>query len=114
MGFKKFEEIIVWQRSQSLAVQLYNHFGNLKDYGFRDQITRAAISVSNNIAEGFERNSKAEFKRFLNISLGSIGEVRSMMYLAPKLEYIPSDIAQSLISESHEISKMITSLKNKL
>jgi len=64
----------------------------LKDFGFKDQICRASVSVMNNIAEGFERRSDAEFKRFLFIAKGSCGEVRSMLYLALELRYIKMSI----------------------
>jgi len=64
----------------------------LKDFGFKDQICRASVSVMNNIAEGFERRSDAEFKRFLFIAKGSCGEVRSMLYLALELRYIQMSI----------------------
>ncbi len=68
MIIQKFEDIIAWQKAQDFAVNIYSNFKELKDFGFKDQICRAVVSVSNNIAEGFERNSDAEFKRFLYIS----------------------------------------------
>ena len=61
MGFKNFEEIIAWQKAQDLAVDIYKEFGTIKDYGFRDQICRAAVSISSNIAEGFDRSTDKEF-----------------------------------------------------
>ena len=69
-----------------MAVLIYGLFGDLKDYGFRDQVCRAVVSISNNIAEGFERGSDADFARFLVIAKGSSGEVKSMLYLAEKLQ----------------------------
>jgi len=71
MGIKRFEDIIAWQKAQVYSVDIYSVFGILKDYGFKDQIFRASVSISNNIAEGFDRSSNAEFRRFLYISLGS-------------------------------------------
>ena len=65
MAVLKFEELLVWKKSQDLAVEIYAHFQENKDFSFRDQIKRAAVSISNNIAEGFDRNSNADFKRFL-------------------------------------------------
>jgi four helix bundle protein len=82
MKIQKFEDIIAWQKAQNLAVVLYKTFVNLKDYGFKDQMTRAAISISNNIAEGFDRSTDADFSRFLYVAIGSSSEVRSMLYLA--------------------------------
>ena len=67
MKILKFEDIIAWQKAQDLAINIYTVFGSLKDFGFKGQIYRAAISVSNNIAEGFDRSSDADFSRFLFI-----------------------------------------------
>ncbi len=107
MTIQKFEDLIVWQKSQNLAVKIYGNFSASKDYGFRDQITRVSVLISNNIAEGFERGSNADFKRFLYFSLGSNSEVRSMLYLSDKLNYLDKAIAQDLINETNEVSKML-------
>jgi four helix bundle protein len=88
MKIKSFEEIVAWQKAQNLAVEIYSSFKEVKDFGFKDQIFRAVVSISNNIAEGFDRSSDADFVRFLYISLGSCSEVKSMLYLAVKLNYI--------------------------
>ena len=111
MGVRKFEDLIVWQRSQEFTVLIYTLFGKLTDFGFRDQITRASVSISNNIAEGFERQGSKEFARYLRIAQGSAGEVRSMLYLSDKLNYLNSERTKKLIKESNEISKMIYSLR---
>jgi four helix bundle protein len=71
MTINQFEEIIAWQKSQDLAVNIYSIFRNSKDFGFRDQICRAVVSISNNIAEGFERNERRDFINFLSYSKGS-------------------------------------------
>lgn len=88
MNAQKFEDLICWQKSKNLAVEIYKNFLTNKDYGFKDQIQRAGISVSNNIAEGFERKSNKEFSQFLYIAKGSCGEVRSMLHVAKELNYI--------------------------
>ena len=111
MGIKKFENLIVWQKSQDLAVHIYSFISRIKDYGFRDQITRAAVSISNNIAEGFLRESPKEFARYLKIAQASNGEVRSMLYLSEKLNYLKRVEARQLIDQSNEISKMLYSLR---
>jgi four helix bundle protein len=90
MKVKRFEDLIAWQKAIDLAELIYVHFRELKDFSFRDQICRAAVSVSNNIAEGFDRGSDADFKRFLNIARSSCNEVKSMLYLAERLHYIGS------------------------
>ncbi len=64
MAIQRFEDIIAWQKAQDLAVSIYNYFSKITDYSFKDQICRASISISNNIAEGFDRSSDADFSRF--------------------------------------------------
>jgi len=110
MAVKKFEDLIVWQKSQDFSVLIYKNFSTLKDYSFKDQITRASVSISNNIAEGFDRRTNPDFIRFLYISTSSNSEVRSMLYLATKLNYLDSDSMKDLIEKSNEISRMIYGL----
>lgn len=110
MKIQKFEDIITWQKSQDFAVEIYGKFGASRDFGFRDQICRAAVSISNNIAEGFDRSSNAEFRRFLYISSGSCSECKSMLYLAERLNYLPKEVAIELRNNSSEISKIIAGL----
>ena len=107
MAFRAFEEIKAWQSGQDLAVRIYRLFQDSQDWGFRDQICRAAVSVSNNIAEGFERNGAAEFKRFLMIAKGSCAEVRSMAYLAQRLDKISETEKDELVQLCNKISGMI-------
>jgi four helix bundle protein len=80
MAIKRFEDIIAWQKVQDYAVNIYSIFGKSKDYGFKDQICRATVSISNNIAEGFDRNSNADFVRFLYYSVSSCSETKSIKY----------------------------------
>lgn len=110
MKFNSFEEIVIWRKSKELVLDIYELFRLNKDYSFKDQIKRAAVSIMNNIAEGFERKGNKEFKKFLYIAKGSCGEVRSMLYLAKDLKY--SDEKQHLIlfNKSIEISKMLSGL----
>ena len=61
MGIEKFEDLIAWQKAQVLAVEIYGKFGGSRDFGFKDQICRASVSISNNIAEGFDRKTNKEF-----------------------------------------------------
>jgi len=72
-----FEQLEVWKRSSRLCVNLYKVLRSCPDKGFKDQITRAALSIPSNIAEGHERNSRAEYRRFLKIAKGSCGELRT-------------------------------------
>ncbi len=110
MGIQRFEDIIAWQKAQDLAVDIYAIFRDSKDYGFKDQICRASVSISNNIAEGFDRSSKADFSRFLYIAISSCSEVKSMLYLAKRLAYIDKEIMQQNIEKSEEVSKIIRGL----
>lgn len=108
MTIQKFEDIIAWQKAKSLTLSIYKIFQVNKDFGFRDQIQRASVSIMNNLAEGFERKGDKEFKYFLFIAKGSCGEVRSMLYLALELKYITQKEFNELYSLSIEISKMLS------
>ena len=105
---EKFEDIIAWQKSKILVSDIYKEFRVCKDYAFRDQIQRASVSIMNNIAEGYERKGNKEFSKFLYISKGSCGEVRSMLYLALDLGYISKDKFESFSRQSLEISRMLS------
>ncbi len=111
---ERFEELEIWQEARRLAGLVYAAFRGCKDFGFRNQIQEAAVSVMNNIAEGFERRSTTEFRRFLDIAKGSSGEVRSMLYLAQDIEHLSKDQALHLIAEYEKLSKRISSLMCKL
>jgi len=108
MKVTKFEGLIAWQKAQELAVDVYHYFGTSKDFGFRDQITMTAVSMSNNIAEGFERNSDKEFIRFLDISRSSCSEVKSMIYSANRLKFIDDTIRENLMQKQKKFLKLFT------
>jgi four helix bundle protein len=110
MLIKKFEDIVAWQKAQGLALEVYSIFRLLKDFGFKDQICRASVSISSNIAEGFDRSSDADFSRFLYMSLSSCSEVKSLTYLAEHLGYTSTTQTKSLLSKANEISKIIRGL----
>jgi four helix bundle protein len=110
MKFEQFEDIIAWQKAKIMAFKVYSIFKEHRDFGFRDQICRASVSVMNNIAEGFERKSDSEFKYFLFIAKRSCGEVRSMLYLAKELNYLKEDEYVFLLNQSNEVSKMLSGL----
>ena len=91
MRIQKFEELNIWKLSIKLTKEIYDRTSKrefLKDFGLRDQIRRAIVSVSSNIVEGFERNNNNEFVRFLKIAKGSAGEVRNQIYIALSINYI--------------------------
>lgn len=111
---EKFEDIIAWQKAKNLAADIYGKFRNCKDFSFRDQIQRAAVSIGNNIAEGYERKGDRELNKFLFISKGSCGEVRSMLYLALDLGYIDKREFDSMCAQALEISRMLSAFIKKL
>ena len=105
-----FEQLDVWKRSARLSVNIYKELSNLKDWGFRDQITRSGLSIPSNIAEGYERESKAERVRFLTIAKGSAGELLTQTYIGIEAGYIKRDVGKQWIEEIREISKMLAGL----
>jgi four helix bundle protein len=100
---KNFEDLEVWKMSRELVNMVYSDFRDCRDYSFKDQISRAGISVMNNIAEGFCRNSDTEFRHFLNISKGSTGEVKNMYYIAEDQKYVPAEIAIDRRNKSQKL-----------
>ena len=120
MKIQKFEDMKVWQEARTLVNQIYKSTSKQKfskDFGLRDQIQRAAVSVMSNIAEGYERDSNKEFIRFLLYSKGSVGEVRSLLYVAQDLSYLTeeefSKHYESAISIIKQISNFIKYLKQR-
>lgn len=114
MKIEKFEEISSWQKSKELTLKIYKIFKNNRDYSFRDQLQRAAVSVMNNIAEGFERQSNREFKHFLLMAKGSRAEFRSMLYVAQELSYITNGEFNDLHELSMQICRLISALAKTL
>jgi len=109
-----FEDLDVWKRAVALSADLYKGLRDIRDYGFRDQLTRAGLSVASNIAEGMERDSKAEKARHLTIARSSCGEVRTQVYIGIDIGYIDGEIGQRWIKESREISAMLVGLQRTL
>ena len=117
---RKLENLKIWQLSRTLVADIYRTLSSCRDYGFKDQIQRAAVSIMNNIAEGFEAGSDATFIRYLNISKGSCSEVKSMLYLCSDLNYcseetrlkLQSDIA-NIISGIYNLIKYLETNKKK-
>ena len=105
-----FEDLKVWQLSQELTVEIYRLLHQNNDYGFKDQIQRASVSIMNNIAEGSESGSNALYLKFLKIAKGSCAEVRSMLYLSEKLGSCSSEEAMSLIEKTLFISRSLNRL----
>jgi len=109
--FRSFEEINSWQKSRIFNKKIYLATENStfkKDFDFVRQIRRASLSISSNIAEGFERNTDKEFVYFLYVAKASAGEVRSQLYLAFDLEYIIKEEFEMLLNSVTEISKLLS------
>ena len=106
----RFEDLEVWKRSARLSADIYRAMQSVKDYGFRDQLTRAGLSVPSNIAEGFERESIREFVNFLSYAKGSCGELRTQIYIGMEISYIDRENGKTWIQESVEISAMLAGL----
>ena len=106
----KFEDLDVWKRSSTLSVSIYRYFADLKDYGFKDQITRSSLSIPSNIAEGIERKTVKEKRNFLNYSKGSCAELRTQIYIGIEIGYISRDEGLVWAKETEEISSMLHGL----
>lgn len=107
----KFEKLDVWKRSASLASQVYKHLETCRDFGFKQQITRSCLSVSSNIAEGWERNGAKERARFLEIAKGSLAEFVSQAYIGAKIGYIDKSTMKNWNNEAQQIAAMLGSLR---
>ena len=110
MAFRSFEDLEVWKRACALAVRVCSLLNGCRDYAFKDQMTRSALSIASNIAEGAERDSKAEFIRFLNIAKGSAAELRTQLYIAADAKVIRTEESKELICEVKELSSMMHGL----
>ncbi|MGH8353916.1 MAG: four helix bundle protein [Pseudomonas sp.] len=109
-----FERLEVWQRAKQLAVSVYKSFAECRDLGFKDQITRSALSVPSNIAEGMERGSSREKCRFLWIAKGSCAELRTQILIGFEVGYIAESLAADWVKETRELSRMLSGLINKI
>ena len=115
---RNFEDLEIWKLAREIVNLIYSDFRICKDFTFRNQISGAGISVMNNISEGFCRKSDAEFSQFLNISKGSLGEVKSMYYIAEDQKYVDSEtasgrrlICQNLLNATSSLMKYLKSSK---
>jgi four helix bundle protein len=109
-----FEDLIAWQRGMDLATHVYSLSRNRpfsRDFALADQTHRSAISVPSNIAEGYERGSRAEFYRFLTIAKGSCGETRTQIRLAERLGYLDAATASEALREAEDVSRIISKLR---
>src|SRR5437867_9540939 len=117
MIIKRFEDVMSWQKARLLTKAVYNcsRTGSFaKDFGLRNQIQSASVSVMSNIAEGFERGGDKEFVQFLSTAKGSCGEVRSQLYVALDQGYILAPKFDEMYDLSVETSRVISGFMNYL
>jgi four helix bundle protein len=111
--FQRFEDIEAWKKARQLTKEIYSLSNEgifAKDFGLKDQVRRAAVSVMSNIAEGFERSGTGDFLRFLAIAKGSAGEVRSQLYVAYDLAYVDEERFGKLMDAAMQISRLLAGL----
>ncbi|MEA3252945.1 MAG: four helix bundle protein [Pseudomonadota bacterium] len=105
-----FEKLQVWKRSARLSAELYKTLRDLRDFGFKDQITRSGLSVPSNIAEGMSRSTAKDKRHFLIIARGSCSELRTQIYIGMEIDYVPQDKGREWLQETREISSMLAGL----
>jgi four helix bundle protein len=108
----KCETLDVWKRSSRLSVNICKYFKESKDYSFKDQITRAGLSIPSNIAEGFEKESDNEKIRYIEIAKGSSAELITQIYIGIEIEYIDKATGLEWVKELNDILRMLTGLKS--
>ncbi|MCD4819941.1 MAG: four helix bundle protein [Candidatus Cloacimonetes bacterium] len=109
-SIEKFEDLIVWKDSMRLVIDIYKNLRECKDFGLRDQMQRASVSIPSNISEGFDRNSNKEYIHFLFIARGSCAELRTQLYLTKELKIIKNSQVEVLIDKTKKISAMLYKL----
>jgi len=110
---KTFEDLEAWQKARELTREIYvfSKKGSFaKDFGLRDQIRRASVSIMSNIAEGFERGGDKEFFQFVSVAKGSSGEVRAQLYVALDAGYIDQKTFNRLSDITVQINRMLAGL----
>jgi four helix bundle protein len=114
---ERFEDLIAWQKARALTREIYTvsrQGAFAKDYGLAGQIQRAAVSIMSNIAEGFERAGIKEFHKFLSIAKSSCAEVRSQLYVALDIQYLPESIFKKLKLQAEEVARIIGGLRKSI
>ena len=111
---EKFEDLIAWQKARELTKLVYSVSGSggfAQDWGLKDQIRRASVSVMSNVAEGFDRAGRAEFHQFLVIAKGSCAEVRAQLYVALDAEYVSKEQFDKMYAVAEETGRIVNGLR---
>jgi len=114
-GVKRFEDLIPWQKARELARAVYDATTKdrfARDFGLRDQITRAAVSIMSNLAEGFERGTRREFHQYIVIAKASCAEVRSDLYLVHDVGYLDPSHFERLMAQANEVARIVNALRS--
>jgi len=104
LAYRSFEDLEVWQAACRLSVDVYKITHGCKDFGLKDQMTRAAVSIASNIAEGAERSSQVDFARFVHIAKGSAAELRTQLYIADRIGVVSAEDQKRLTDELKSLS----------
>lgn len=114
---KTYRDLIVWQKSMNLITEVYKISANFplnEVYGLCSQIRRSAISIPSNIAEGYGRKSTGDYKRFLQIALGSLFELETQIEIAFNLSFLSKNSFEEVYDKTRELDRMLSSLINKI
>lgn len=106
----RFENLDVWKRAVGLSADVYRSLSNLRDYGFKDQITRSGLSVASNIAEGYERDTDKDRIKFLSYAKSSCGELRTQIHIGMQVGYIEHESGRRWLNETRTLSAMLYKL----
>lgn len=112
-----YRDLLVWQKAMIIVTEVYGisqAFPSSEMYGLISQIRRCAVSIPSNIAEGYGRNSTADYRRFLQIAVGSLFELQTQMEIAHNLNYITNDIFDTFFEKTKELDRMLLSLISKI
>jgi len=110
LSYQSFESLEVWKRGCRLARAVYKTLDGSREFGLKDQMTRAAVSIPSNIAEGYERGTDKDFVRFLRIAQGSAAELRTQAYIAASAQLMEPDASNQIVQECKEIGAMLRGL----
>lgn len=117
MAIKHFEDLIAWQKAYALCLKIYKitqKFPQEEQYGLKAHIRKTALSCPSNIAEGYERRNKKEFNTFIRISLGSLGELKTQLFLSKDLNYITMKEFNELVLDIDKVRKITHGLRKSL
>ena len=114
MAYQSFQDLDVWKRACRLAVEVFDQLRECREFGLKDQMTRAAVSIASNIAEGAERGSQKDFVRFLRIAKGSSAELRTQLQIASRARLLDPQVARELQAEATHLSAMLQRLSESL